>query len=102
MWVPMARRAMGALLNTNAINAAVADCNKRGGGTVVVDSGTYRTGTIRLLDNITLKLEPGSTILGSEDLADYPKISKASEDRDTALIIAEHVAQYRYRGRRNH
>ncbi len=81
----------GRLLNTNAINAAVADCNKRGGGTVVVDSGTYRTGTIRLLDNITLKLEPGSTILGSEDLADYPKISKASEDRDTALIIAEHV-----------
>ena len=81
----------GRSLNTNAINAAVADCNKRGGGTVVVDSGTYRTGTIRLLDNITLKLEPGSTILGSEDLADYPKISKASEDRDTALIIAEHV-----------
>lgn len=81
----------GRTLNTTAINAAVADCDKRGGGTVVVDSGTYRTGTIRLLDNITLKLEPGSTLLGSEDLADYPRISKASEDRDTALIIAEHV-----------
>src|SRR5450631_1660074 len=81
----------GRSLNTSAINAAVADCNKRGGGTVIVDSGTYRTGTIRLLDNITLKLEPGSTLLGSEDLTDYPRISKASEDRDTALIIAEHV-----------
>lgn len=84
-------RGDGRSLNTAAINAAVIDCNKRGGGTVVVDSGTYRTGTIRLLDNITLQLSPGSTLLGSEDLADYPRISKASEDRDTALIIAEHV-----------
>lgn len=81
----------GHSLNTDAINAAIADCSKRGGGKVIIDAGTYRTGSIRLLDNITLKLEPGSTLLGSENLADYPRISKASEDRDTALIIAEHV-----------
>jgi hypothetical protein len=81
----------GHSLNTAALNAAVVDCHKHGGGTVVVDPGIYRTGTVRLLDNITLKLLPGATILGSEDLADYPRISQASEGRDTALIVAEHV-----------
>ena len=43
----------GVTLDTVAINAAVQDCHSRGGGTVVMEAGTYRTGTIRLLDNIT-------------------------------------------------
>jgi len=89
-------RAYGALgdgqkLDTAAINSAIQACHSRGGGTVVFDAGTYRTGTIRLLDNITLRLEPGSTILGSSDLHDYPPLEKASEDRDTALLLAEDV-----------
>jgi hypothetical protein len=81
----------GQKLDTSAINAAIQACHSRGGGTVVFDAGTYRTGTIRLLDNITLKLEPGSTILGSPDLRDYPPIEKASEERDTVLLLAEKV-----------
>ncbi len=55
----------GTTLNTVAINAAIQDCASRGGGTVVIEAGTYRTGTVRLLDNITLKLEPGATLLGA-------------------------------------
>jgi len=81
----------GIALDTIAINAAVQDCHSHGGGTVVVEPGTYRTGTIRLLDNTTLKLEPGSRILGSENLADYPHLARASEERDTALLVAEGV-----------
>ncbi len=81
----------GQKLDTSAINAAIQACHSRGGGTVVFDAGTYRTGTIRLLDNITLKLEPGSTILGSFDLHDYLRTEKASEERDTALLLAENV-----------
>lgn len=81
----------GQKLDTSAINAAIQACHSRGGGTVVFDAGTYRTGTIRLLDNITLKLEPGSSILGSPDLRDYPPIEKASEERDTVLLLAENV-----------
>lgn len=79
----------GIAVDTVAINAAVEDCYSRGGGTVVVGAGTYLTGTIRLLDNITLKLEPGATVLGSGNLADYPHLANSSEDRDTALIVAE-------------
>jgi hypothetical protein len=81
----------GIALDTAAINRAVQDCHSHGGGTVVVEPGTYRTGTIRLLDNTTLKLEPGSRILGSENLADYPHLARASEERDTALLVAEGV-----------
>jgi hypothetical protein len=95
-WGTCSVRAFGAAgdgqkLDTSVINAAIQACHSRGGGTVVFDAGTYRTGTIRLLDNITLKLEPGSTILGSSDLRDYPRIEKASEERDTALLLAENV-----------
>jgi hypothetical protein len=79
----------GVALDTIAINAAVQDCHSRGGGTIVVEPGTYRTGTIRLLDNTTLKLEPGSRILGSENLDDYPHLAHASEERDTSLLVAE-------------
>jgi polygalacturonase len=89
-------RALGAVgdgqnLDTAAINAAIQACHSRGGGTVVFEAGTYRTGTIHLLDNITLKLEPGSIILGSPDLHDYPQLEKASEERDTVLLFAENV-----------
>jgi hypothetical protein len=81
----------GIALDTNSINAAIESCHSSGGGTVVVDAGTFRTGTIRLLSNITLKLETGATILGSENLADYIHLAQASEGRDTALIIAENT-----------
>jgi len=81
----------GVVLETASINAAIQECAARGGGTVVVESGTYLTGTVRLLDNITLRLEAGARLLGSPDLADYPPIQRASEDRNTALIIAENV-----------
>jgi len=81
----------GIALDSAPINAAIESCHARGGGTVLVDAGTFRSGTIRLLDNITLKLEPGATILGSENLADYSHLPHPSEGRDTALIIAENV-----------
>jgi Glycosyl hydrolases family 28 len=81
----------GTTLDTVAINAAIEDCHARGGGTVVIEAGTYRSGTIHLLDNITLKLIPGSTLLGSDNLADYTHLARSSEERDTALIVAENV-----------
>ena len=81
----------GIALDSAPINAAIESCHSRGGGTVLIDAGTFRSGTIRLLDNITLKLEPGATILGSENLADYSHLAHPSEGRDTALIVAENV-----------
>jgi len=79
----------GRQLDTEAINAAVRWCAKGGGGTVEFGPGTYLSGTIEMLSNITLHLEAGATILGSPKVQDYRAISRSSEGRATALIVAE-------------
>lgn len=52
----------------NAIDA----CAREGGGTVLLPAGRYLTGAFRLRSNVNLHLDPGATILGSEDPSDYP------------------------------
>jgi polygalacturonase len=58
-------------VNTNAINTAIAACNKAGGGIVLVPSGTFLSGTINLLSNIDFHLEIGAVIKGSDNLKDF-------------------------------
>ena len=60
--------------NTAAFAAAIADCNKMGGGHVVVPPGNYLTGAIALLDNIDLSVGTGATLLFSGDEASYPLV----------------------------
>ena len=79
----------GKQLDSSAINAAIRWCAKGGGGTVEFAPGTYLSGTIEMLSNITLHLEAGATILGSPKVQDYRFISRSSEGRATALIVAE-------------
>ncbi|HVU17075.1 MAG TPA: glycosyl hydrolase family 28 protein [Candidatus Didemnitutus sp.] len=76
-------------LDTAAVNSAIAACAAGGGGIVEVGPGNYRVGTIRLLSDVTLKLDAGSRLLASADLADYVPISRSSEERSTSLIVAE-------------
>jgi hypothetical protein len=64
----------GATLNTQAIQAAIDDAAQAGGGTVSVPSGQYLTGTLFLKSYVTLNLQPGATLLGSQKLADYPEL----------------------------
>ena len=62
----------GHTLDTPAIQAAIEAGQRQGGGTVVFPAGRYVTGSIFLRDDITLNLEAGAVLLGSEDPADYP------------------------------
>jgi polygalacturonase len=62
----------GATKDTAAIQAAIDACVKKGGGTVLLTSGTYVSAPIVLGSNITLHLDKGATLLGSPDHADYP------------------------------
>jgi hypothetical protein len=78
----------GAVLDTAAVNRAIAACNRAGGGTVFFPAGVYRTGTLRLLSNVTLYLDAGSVIRGSADVRDYPPFPCTDEERNTALIVA--------------
>ncbi len=61
----------GKTLNTEAIQKAIDACNKNGGGTVVVPSGVFITGTVFLKSNVHLYLAPGAVLKGSPDLHDY-------------------------------
>ena len=72
----------GQTLNTDAIHAAIEECSSRGGGTVAVPAGRFVSGSLFLRDDITLHLEAGAVLLGSEDAADYPVIHTRWEGAD--------------------
>jgi len=56
---------------TEAFRKAIVDCNKKGGGYVIVPRGKYSTGAIHLLSNVNLRLEEGAEILFSRDSKKY-------------------------------
>jgi len=76
------------MLNTAAIMMAIEDCRKAGGGTVLVEGGRYRTGSVWLCDNMTLHIAGDSALVGSKNCSRY----------DKALIIAKEVTNIRITG----
>lgn len=58
-------------LSTRSIQHAIDSCHEAGGGTVVIPSGTFTTGTLVLKSYVTLHLEQGAVLQGSLDLGDY-------------------------------
>jgi polygalacturonase len=64
----------GSTHDTRAIQRAIDACGAAGGGTVWITAGAYVTGALILRSHVTLHLEAGATLLGSEDPADYPVI----------------------------
>ena len=59
---------------TEAFAAAMAACEKTGGGRVVVPKGTWLTGAVRFRNNCDLHLEEGATLEFTDDPADYPEV----------------------------
>jgi len=66
-------KADGTTKDTQAIQNAIDDCAKAGGGTVKLSGGTFLSAPIVLKSNITLDIAKGATLLGSPDHADFPK-----------------------------
>jgi polygalacturonase len=64
----------GQTLDSPAIQSAIDVCAAQGGGTVFLPAGQYLTGSLFLRNNITLYLDAGAVILGSENHQDYPII----------------------------
>jgi polygalacturonase len=64
-------KADGQTLDTAAIQKAI-EAAAKAHGIVVVPPGTYRTGAIFLKSGIEFRVEKGATLLGSQDIADYP------------------------------
>ena len=61
----------GKTLDSPAINAAIEACAAAGGGTVTLPAGDYLSGSIHLLSNTDLHLEPGATIIATDDATAY-------------------------------
>jgi unsaturated rhamnogalacturonyl hydrolase len=59
---------------TDAIQAAIAACNKAGGGRVVVPAGEWLTGAIQLQSHVNLHVVEGATLRWTFDLARYPVV----------------------------
>ena len=70
----------GKTKDTEAIRRAIAACSAAGGGEVSFPNGTYISGTLELLDGVTLFMEKGATLRASGDLADFEKLPLDSCD----------------------
>jgi polygalacturonase len=66
-------KADGKTDDTQALQAAI-DNAAETGGTVVLEAGTYLTGTLYLKSNVTVVIEAGAVLKGIEDISRYPDI----------------------------
>lgn len=89
-------------LDTAAIQAAIDAAHAAGGGRVVLPVGTFRSGSLFLKAGVELHVAKGATLLGSNDIADYPKhntrIEGHFEPWRLALINAAQLEQVRITG----
>jgi polygalacturonase len=71
----------GRTLGTRAIQAAIDRGEKDGGGTVVVPAGTFLTGALFLKAGVSLRVENGGVLKGSNQLRDYLPAGIAETER---------------------
>jgi polygalacturonase len=86
--------------DTKAIQKTIDDCSENGGGLVWVPAGNYIIGTIKLKSNVTLSLDYGAALLGSQDHKDYPidNLRPAREGNSECLLYAEDATNIQFEG----
>ncbi len=96
-------RGDGERLDSPAIQSAIDACSQAGGGTVYVPAGNYVIGSIFLRSHITLHLDAGATLLGSEKPADYPVMrgrwEGVEQETHAPLIAGSHLTNIAMVGR---
>jgi alpha-L-rhamnosidase len=92
----------GKTLNTVAIQKAIDGAAATGGGVVEIPAGTFCSGSIFLKSGVDLWLAKGAVLLGSTDIADYPKretrIEGHFEPWRMALVNAQGLERVRIGG----
>ena len=58
-------------LMTETIQKAINSCAEKGGGVVIFPAGTYLCGGIQLKSHVSLQLEKGALLKGSDKYIDY-------------------------------
>ncbi len=64
----------GQALNTAAIQKAIDQLAEKGGGTVVIPKGEFRSGAIFLRPGVNLHLDADAVLKGSTNINDYPAV----------------------------
>jgi polygalacturonase len=85
-------KADGTAMNTNAIQAAVDACAKKGGGKVTLDGGIFLSGPVVMKSNIDLDIAKGTTLQGSSKHDDYPKKTEFRNPGLQSLVSAINVS----------
>ncbi len=83
----------GETLCTTAIQKAIDECAKAGGGKVIVPTGKYLTAPIFLRSDVHLEVMAGATLLASTNIDDYPPIDgrwEGIERKVYASLITGH------------
>jgi polygalacturonase len=75
---------MGVVADTSAASTAALQrvidaCAAAGGGTVLVPSGCYLTGTLWMRSHVTLQLEAGAKLVGVPDIQAFPIVASKWE-----------------------
>jgi hypothetical protein len=93
----------GETINTSSIQKAIDACHAAGGGTVLVPSGVFLSGPLRLKSKVTLRVEKDAILRGSPRIADYTEETAplhwggfwafASNQWKQCLIYAEDAEQ---------
>lgn len=74
----------GVTNNAEAIQKAVDDCNRDGGGRVIIPAGEFLSGSIQLKSNVDLHLEVGAVLISSlkeKDIDDF--MTQVEDDNAT-------------------
>lgn len=90
--VDFGARPDGRTMNTQAIQQAVDDAARKGGGIVHIPAGKFLTGRIDLRSHVTLYLDEGSVLLGSTSLKDYEGMDGGKQRHLIYANNAEEVA----------
>ena len=72
----------GLTMNTLAINKAIEQCNRAGGGVVLVPSGLWLTGPITLKNNVNLHLATGALLQFTNKRTEYPLVHTTWEGEE--------------------
>ncbi|MGC4072143.1 MAG: glycosyl hydrolase family 28 protein [Nibricoccus sp.] len=90
-------------LETEALQKAIDTAHEKGGGRVVLPKGVFRSGSLFLKQGVELHLAEGAVLLGSNNIADYPKrvtrIEGHFPEWRMALINAQNLTGVRITGK---
>jgi hypothetical protein len=85
----------GSASSTAAIRGAIQACAKAGGGTVWIPAGTYVTGAIEMVSNMTLHVDTGATLRFVANREEYPLVDHSRYEGVETRAPAANIGGYK-------